>query len=66
MAGLCRDNLQNIPVFNDFPDCIEAEDVDTGPVLVSIGGPNCITTKLASATIRLKIAFNPVKKLQSQ
>ena len=45
MAGLGRDNLQNVPVFNDFPGCFEAEDVDTGPVLVCIGGPNLVTMK---------------------
>ena len=45
MAGIGRDNLQNVPVFNDFPDCIEAEDVDAGPFLVRIGGPNLMTMK---------------------
>ncbi len=45
MAGLVRHNLQNIPVFNDFSFCIEAEDVNTGPVLVRIGGPNLMTVK---------------------
>ena len=45
MAGLCRDNLQNVPVFNDFPECIEAEDVYASPVLVRIGGSNLMTMK---------------------
>ena len=45
MAGLGRDNLQNVPVFNDFPDFIEAKDVDAGPVLVRIGRPNLMTVK---------------------
>ena len=45
MAGLGRDNLQNVPVFNDFPGCIEAKDIDAGPVLVRIGGSNLMTMK---------------------
>ena len=45
MAGLGWDNLQNVPVFNDFSEFIEAEDVDAGPVLVRVSGPNLMTMK---------------------
>lgn len=43
VAGLGGDNLQNVPVFNDVSGFIEAEDIDAGPVLVCIGGPNLIS-----------------------
>ena len=45
MAGLGRNNLQNVPVFNDFSGFIEAKDVNAGPVLIRIGGPNLMTVK---------------------
>jgi hypothetical protein len=45
MSSLGGDNLQNVPVFNDFSDFIEAEDVNAGPVLVRICGPKLMTVK---------------------
>ena len=45
MASLGRNNLQNVPVFNDFPVCIKTENVYAGPILVRIGGPNLMTMK---------------------